>query len=123
MIKQIKDSVPNELSEEYLSAKAIFLAVALWRTFGGEIQIRTEDDLSIKNIEHAWLSLDGCQIDIDGAYPPIVALDETDEDLVLGLNETTALEFVRTLVEVSDKEWEKEVKKAIKIVKRCYIEE
>jgi hypothetical protein len=123
MIKQIKDSVPNELSEEYLSPKSIFLAVALWRTFGGEIQIRTEDDLSIKNIEHAWLSLDGCQIDIDGAYPPIVALDESDEDLVLGLDETTALEFVRTLVEISDKEWEKEVKKAIKIVKRCYIEE
>lgn len=123
MIKQIKDSVPNELSEEYLSPKSIFLAVALWRTFGGEIQIRTEDDLSIKNIEHAWLSLAGCQIDIDGAYPPIVALDESDEDLVLGLDENTALEFVRTLVEVSDKEWEKEVKKALKIVKRCYIEE
>jgi hypothetical protein len=123
MIKQIKDSVPNEISEEYLSAKSIFLAVALWRTFGGEIQIRTEDDLSIKNIEHAWISLDGCQIDIDGAYPPIVALDESDEDLVLGLDETSALEFVRTLVEVSDKEWEKEVKKALKIVKRCYIKE
>ena len=59
MITQIKDSVPNEISEEYLSAKSIFLAVALWRTFGGEIQIRIEDDLSIKNIEHAWLSMDG----------------------------------------------------------------
>ena len=123
MITQIKDSVPNEISEEYLSAKSIFLAVALWRTFGGEIQIRIEDDLSIKNIEHAWLSRDGCQIDIDGAYPPIVAIDESDEELVLGLDENTALEFVRTLVDVSDKNWEKEVKKALKIVKQCYVEE
>ena len=123
MITQIKDSVPNEISEEYLSAKSIFMAVALWRTFGGEIQIRVEDDLSIKNIEHAWLSRDGCQIDIDGAYPPIVAIDESDEELVLGLDENTALEFVRTLVDVSDKNWEKEVKKALKIVKQCYVEE
>lgn len=123
MIKQIKDSVPNEISEEYLSAKSIFLAVALWRTFGGEIQIRIEDDLSIKNIEHAWLSMDGNQIDIDGSYPPIVALDQSDEDLMLGLDETTALEFVRTLVDVSDKDWEKEVKKALKIVKTYYTNE
>lgn len=64
--------------------------------------------------------MDGQQIDIDGAYPPIMALDENDDDLVLGLDEVKALEFVRTLVEVSDKDWEKEVKKALKVVKKYY---
>lgn len=120
MIKQITGGVSDNITEEYQSAKAIFLAVALWRSFGGEIEIRLEDDLSVKNIEHAWLSLDGQQIDIDGAYPPIMALDENDDDLVLGLDEVKALEFVRTLVEVSDKDWEKEVKKALKVVKKYY---
>ena len=59
----------------------------------------------------------------NGWYPPIVALDQSDEDLMLGLDETTALEFVRTLVDVSDKDWEKEVKKALKIVKTYYTNE
>ena len=123
MIKQIKGGVSDELTEEYQSAKSIFLAVALWRSFGGEIQVRLEDDLSVKNIEYAWLSLDGHQIDIDGAYPPIMFLDENEDDIVLGLDEVKALDLVRTLVDVSDKDWEKEVKKALKVVKKYYINE
>jgi hypothetical protein len=123
MIKQITGGVSDELTDEYQSAKAIFMAVALWRSFGGEIQVKLEDDLSVKNIEHAWLSLDGQQIDIDGAYPPIMALDENDDDLVLGLDEVKVLDLVRSLVDISDKEWEKEVKKALKVVKKYYINE
>lgn len=120
MIKQIVGAVSDELTDEYQSAKAIFLAVALWRSFGGEIQVRLADDLSVKNIEHAWISLDGQQIDIDGAYPPIIALDDNDDDLFLGLDEVKALDLVRSLVDVSDKEWEKEVNKALKVVKKYY---
>lgn len=122
MIKQIENSVSNELSEEYLSPKSIFLAVALWRSFGGEIQIRIEDDLSVKNIDHAWLSRYDQVIDIDGAYPPIVELDTTREDIVVCISEEKTLEFVRTIIDVSDAAWEKEVKKALKIVKKSYIE-
>lgn len=123
MIKQLKDSVSDELTEEYLSPKSIFLAVALWRVGGGEIQVRIEDDLSVKNIEHAWLSLDGHQVDIDGSYPPIIELDTDDDSLVLGLTESTALQLVRTMVEISDDEWEQEIKKALLIVNACYIKE
>jgi hypothetical protein len=122
MIKQIENSVTNELSEEYLSPKSIFLAVALWRSFGGEIHIRIEDDFSVKNIDHAWLSQYDQVIDIDGAYPPIVALDTTREDIVVCVSEDKALEFVRTIIDVSDAAWEKEVKKALKIVKKSYVE-
>lgn len=123
MIRQIKNSVPDELSEEYLSPKSIFLAVALWRSFGGEIQVRFEEDLSVYFIDHVWLLLDGHNVDIDGSYPPIVTLDESEENLYLGLDETKALELIRSIIEVSDKEWEKEIKKALKIVKQYYVQE
>lgn len=123
MIKQLENVVPDEISEEYLSAKSIFLAVALWRTFGGAIQVRLVDDLSVKSIEHAWLSVDGHDIDIDGSYPPITPLDESEDDLHVGMDEGTTLELVRSIIDVSDKDWEKEVKKALKIVKKYYFKE
>lgn len=123
MIKQLENVVPDEISEEYLSAKSIFLAVALWRTFGGTIQVRLVDDLSVKSIEHAWLSVDGHDIDIDGSYPPIAPLDESEDDLHVGMDEGKALELVRSIIDVSDKDWEKEVKKALKIVKKYYFKE
>lgn len=123
MIKQLENVVPDEISEEYLSAKSIFLAVALWRTFGGAIQVRLVDDLSVKSIEHAWLSVDGHDIDIDGSYPPISPLDESEDDLYVGMDEGKALELVRSIIDVSDKDWEKEVKKALKIVKKYYFKE
>lgn len=123
MIRQIKNSVPDELSEEYLSAKSIFLAVALWRSFGGEIQIQLEEDLSVFFIDHAWLFVDGHNVDIDGSYEPIITLNEGAENLYLGLDEPKALEVIRSIIEVSDKEWEKEVKKALKIVKQYYFKE
>jgi len=120
MIKQLENVVPDEISEEYLSAKSIFLAVALWRTFGGVIQVRLVDDLSVKSIDHAWLSVDGHDIDIDGSYPPIAPLDESENDLYVGMDEEKTLELVRSIIDVSDKDWEKEVKKALKIVKKYY---
>lgn len=123
MIKQLENVVPDELTEEYLSAKSVFLAVALWRTFGGTIQVRLVDDLSVKSIDHAWLSFDGHDIDIDGSYPPIAPLNESEDDLHVGMDEGKTLELVRSIIDVSDKDWEKEVKKALKIVKKYYFNE
>lgn len=123
MIKQLENVVPDELTEEYLSAKSVFLAVALWRTFGGTIQVRLVDDLSVKSIDHSWLSVDGNDIDIDGSYPPIAPLDEDEDDLYIGMDEAKTLELIRSIIDVSDKDWEKEVKKALKIVKKYYFKE
>lgn len=36
MIKQIKGGVSDKITDEYQSAKALFLAVALWRSFGAD---------------------------------------------------------------------------------------
>lgn len=110
----------EEEIESYLSGKCMYLAAALHRTFGWEIQATLEDNHS-PYIGHTWCIVPetGECADIDGFYPMSRnGWLSPQSELIVKLNEKTLFALVQSTSysSVTVQEWESSVQDAMDVV-------
>jgi hypothetical protein len=107
--------------EQYVSGKCMFLAAALHRVYGWNIQATLIHEVSPPYIGHAWCMepKTGYCVDIDGAYPAeISGWIYPEAELVQTLNEDQLRELTiaGAYIPFTVADWNKGVEAALPIV-------
>lgn len=108
----------DQLQEQYNYGRCMFLAIALHRRYGFEIQAAIVNDKDGESwIGHAWVKLpDGLFFDIMGKYEDSSELDSFGDITKKELDEKSLAAYFD-----NDSEYEKEIKKAM-VVTKYYLE-
>lgn len=106
----------DEIQEYYTYGNCMYLAIALNRIYGFEIQAAIVNQDSVNWIGHAWVKLPGGNyIDIMGLYTDTVELDGFGDKTITNMTEDNLCEYMENLNGI-----EKEIKKA-EIVAKCIV--
>lgn len=122
--------LPDQLNEEYVSGKCMYLAAALHRRYGYEIQAAIEDHGSSNAyIGHAWVvePLSGDVVDIDGQWPSskngYLGWPKTKHETGLDEAGLKALVDMTASSPCSAQDWEAAVSDAEQLLARFFIVE
>lgn len=120
MVDRIK--IPtSEIDECYSYGRCMFLATALHRKFGLEIQCVMESDSNGEFISHAWVVENGMIIDINGKNTP--EMNDYVEDsstIITGLSEQLLISVIHRYRQVNPHDWEIRVNEAMLIVNEYF---
>ncbi|MHD0644898.1 hypothetical protein ACYPKM_04680 [Pseudomonas aeruginosa] len=121
---KVRPALPDDLLETYSSGKCMYLAAALHRRYGLDIQI-TMEDCDPTYVAHAWVTDKDRRMcwDADGCYPMNLngwAVKATDVETLSG--EQALFERIRStaFIPPSLAEWQLEVLEALAVVDRYF---
>ena len=113
--ESLTEAYIEEMKEIYMSGRCMFLAIALKRLFGYEMQACIETDNVGEYIAHAWVKMpNGNILDIDGEYPESMNAYNGE---AFGRRENDLSEAAMKSYMTSTEGYEKDVREAMGVVR------
>lgn len=108
----------NDLEDLYMTGRCMFLAIALHRLYGYEIQAHIDEDYHGEYIGHAWVIANNKILDILGPYDESTCYSHgmNTDYRINGMTESDLKRFLPTL-----ENYNLEVKAALNVAKKYLI--